>query len=335
MSAPPALPDIATLTTAFEHLYAIKYYFVACGVVLFLDIGLTFDLEVEYIWSRKWGLFTILWVCLRYIPPLMEIVVIDALFDPSWTPQVCARFLAFPGSYSLVCVGLVQCVFALRMYALYGGRRSVLLAFLLFFIGEVAFMAVFINHTTLLPDPPGVVGCAGGGSFGSRGAVAFWGPAFIFDVVVFAMTIYKSYKTLQGSKSLGLLGVVLRDGSIYFVIVAIISVVNMMTMIFAPLDLLSVNASLATTLPVILTNRLVLNLRASDVDHETADSLPPSQSVGSSMTFQRNSTVESSNTWAFGSVIDVLGGTIAKKAHAFEFELESSMSFNPRGSSDS
>jgi hypothetical protein len=46
----------------------------------------------------------------------------------------------------------------------------------------------------------------------SRGAAAFWGPSVVFDVVVFALIVYKSSVTIKHNRSLGMLGILLRDG---------------------------------------------------------------------------------------------------------------------------
>ncbi|KAJ6577337.1 hypothetical protein B0H19DRAFT_1061982 [Mycena capillaripes] len=329
MASPP-VPDINALTTAFEHIRPLPGYS-NLAVVEELHPGLTFDLEVEHIWKQKWGAFTFLWVLLRYIPPLMEIVVLDALFDTSWTPKVlflfsadtavtyislnrsclltrefsCAGWLPFAGTYSLICVTLVQCVFALRMYALFGARRSFLIAFMIFFAAEITFMAFFINHTTLLPDPPGVAGCAGGGAFGSRGAAAFWAPSLIFDVVVFAMTIYKTTQTLKENRSLGLLHTILRDGSLYFTIVVFINLANMLTLLLAPLDLASIHANLATALPVVITNRLVLNLKASRAD--PSSSYAPASGYNSTSGYINQTYDRSATLWSFNAVVNVLG----------------------------
>lgn len=54
--------------------------------------GLTFGDEVEHIWKQNFTAFTVLWALLRYIPPLMEVVVLDSLFDPSWSFAVCSTF---------------------------------------------------------------------------------------------------------------------------------------------------------------------------------------------------------------------------------------------------
>jgi hypothetical protein len=109
----------------------------------------------------------------------------------------------------------------------------------------------FISHTTMLPDPPGVTGCAGGGAFGrlasakypiqhtntsfSRGAAAFWVPSLIFDAVVFAMTISKSISTLKSNRSLGVLGILLRDGSFYFTLVLLYANQSWLTRILVSL----------------------------------------------------------------------------------------------------
>jgi len=51
------------------------------------------------------------------------------------------------------------------------------------------------------------------GDFHSRGGAAFWGPSVFFDIVVFAMTVYKSYVTIKhNTRSFGILRVLLRDG---------------------------------------------------------------------------------------------------------------------------
>jgi len=228
--------------------------------------------------------------------------------------RLCKAWLPFAGTYSFVCVSLVQCVFAIRIYALYRAKKVILIVFGLFLAGELALMAFFINHTTALPNPPGVTGCAGGGAFGSRGAAAFWGPSVLFDVVVFAMTVYKSYVTIKHSRSFGVLGILLRDGSLYFAVIFFVNMVNIFTLIFAPLDLIAVNANLATTLPVVITTRLILNLKATRVDvvsdypssQRTAFRAPGSHAHGSEW-FPANQSNESATLWSFNAILDVLG----------------------------
>ncbi|KAJ7744194.1 hypothetical protein B0H16DRAFT_1560449 [Mycena metata] len=300
---PPGSPGSA-LTFAHEQMWdksqsgllnaqTHKYYFVACAVVLFYDIGVTFDEEVEHIWKQKWGFSTLLWFCLRYVPPLMQIVVLDALFDPSWTAAV-------------VCIGLVQCIFALRTYAMFGGKHSVLVAFALFIAGEVTFMAFFISRTTILPDPPGVTGCAGGGVFGSRGAVAFWAPSFIFDIVIFAMTIYQSYKTFKGSRCLGLIGIMLRDGSLYFCVIFCVNLANMMTLILAPLDLMTIHVNLTTILPVVMTTRLILSLKSS---RAASTDFHPRGSAYTGRCVQTMTQSSLTSKWSVGNVVELVGSS--------------------------
>lgn len=203
---------------------------------------------------------------------------------------------------------------------MYGAKRAVLVAFGLYLAGEIAFMGYFISHTTLLPDPPGVAGCAGGGVFGNRGAAAFWAPSLIFDLVVFTMTMYKSYKTYQGSRSLGVLGILLRDGSLYFAVVFSINLMNMLTLLLAPLDLVSLHANLSTSVPVVITSRLILNLRSSRAaSTETATYPSASRNLSrmQTMSFGTNTAVQSiASKWGLGGILDVLGDS--------KFETETS-----------
>jgi len=59
----------------------------------------------------------------------------------------CQKYLPFVGTYSFVCVSLVQCVFAIRIYAIYGGKKLILIVFALFFVGELSLIAVSLFST--------------------------------------------------------------------------------------------------------------------------------------------------------------------------------------------
>ncbi|KAJ6561788.1 hypothetical protein B0H19DRAFT_1142629 [Mycena capillaripes] len=170
---------------------------------------------------------------------------------------------------------------------------------MIFFAAEIAFMAFFINHTTFRPDPPGVVGCGGGRAIGkssSRGAAAFWAPSLIFDVVVFAMTT----QTLKENRSLGILHIILRDGSLYFTSLA-------------PLDLTTIHANLATALPVVITNRLVLNLKASRA--ESSSSYVPASGYNSTAGYINQTYDRTAILWSFNAVVNALGTRSERSAY--------------------
>ncbi|KAF7761909.1 hypothetical protein Agabi119p4_9901 [Agaricus bisporus var. burnettii] len=90
--------------------------------------------------------------------------------------------------------------------------------------------------------------------------VAPWSSELIFDICVFAMTLWKTL-TLPRGKGLGLLTMIMRDGTLYFAAMATLTVGNVLTFLLGgPLSRGSATI-LVNAVSSMLVSRLLLNLR--------------------------------------------------------------------------
>ncbi|KAH9955844.1 hypothetical protein BC827DRAFT_826161 [Russula dissimulans] len=178
---------------------------------------------------------------------------------------------------------LILCL--IRVYALYG-RSQRMLAFLSF-AGLMSFVAatgaiLAGRHAggEIIPVLSSFVGCSQytppvGGRYG---AIA-WTGVTVFDSIVFTLTLYKAFTIGRGIR---LLDVIVRDGTIYFSVLFIMNLANILSLRYSPpllktatptltnvfvsIQPLMIFASvsiliIASRLSITLVSRLVLNLR--------------------------------------------------------------------------
>jgi len=85
-----------------------------------------------------------------------------------------------------------------------------------------------------------------------------WTGVLIFDSVIFSLTLYKA---LTIGREIPLLDVIVRDGAMYFSVLFVVNLVNILMIRFSPPSLKHSLETLTNVLSTILSFRLVLNLR--------------------------------------------------------------------------
>ncbi|KII84038.1 hypothetical protein PLICRDRAFT_46379 [Plicaturopsis crispa FD-325 SS-3] len=189
----------------------------------------------------------------------------------------------------LVAQSVVLLIFVLRTYALYGCSRKVLVSLSSLALAVVIGYAFLIVWTMIFSiqnwdDFDGI-------SFTGMSCLElmespswiFWLGLFIFDIVVLVMTLAKTYKVSRElratPKRMPLASLMLRDGSIYFVMMAVLHLANIVpslaelwsqppdmlefftSLIFYDIGSISGPLSILTNcVSVTLTSRLMLNL---------------------------------------------------------------------------
>jgi len=92
---------------------------------------------------------------------------------------------------------------------------------------------------------------------GRTSAIA-WAGLSVFDSVIFSLTLYKAFMIGRGIR---LLDVIVRDGTMYFLVLSIMNFVNIFNLRFSPPLLRSSTTTLTNVLSTAVVSRLVLNLR--------------------------------------------------------------------------
>ncbi|KAH7878197.1 uncharacterized protein C8R40DRAFT_1167601 [Lentinula edodes] len=87
-----------------------------------------------------------------------------------------------------------------------------------------------------------------------------WGGMLLFDFLVFSLTLYKAL-TLQRDSRMTLLSVLMRDGTIYFGVMAISIIGNMLTFLLGSSQTRGMATTFTNSISSIMISRLMFNLR--------------------------------------------------------------------------
>jgi len=263
---PPTLPEV------FAHLLAAKYFQLAPFVVLVYEHMLTFGEEVERIWKQKFTGASFLFLVNRYGTLLQFIVIIVAFQDPQWTGLACSRFVAFEGSTTIALIAVCELIMILRIYALYRRSNRILLFLGTLWIAQITISSIGISNGFALPLPPGFVGCI----FTGKKAIfpAIWVSPVVTDGVMFLLTLNRSREFLKKSGTAPTLYIFVRDGTIYFLIICIANLLNILIYFLAEVDLKPIGASFSQLATSVMISRLVLNLRSGKDNPEPYGSAP-------------------------------------------------------------
>ncbi|KDR84644.1 hypothetical protein GALMADRAFT_262786 [Galerina marginata CBS 339.88] len=221
-----------------------EFAFVCCSIasvaLLIWDHVITFGREVHSMWGRKFSGPTVLYGLLRY-GTLFEKIAI--MFLASWymTPHGCdlaVHFQIFPMILRSIGFGLFS---ALRVYAL---RRNqwplAAFVFLLCFPSIITPAYVYAHQTS-----PGVdrYGCElsylASPTVHARMRIAGIVADILGETIVIVVTVSRTFRLRnqivpleEEKKRPGLMQLLLRDGSIYFAALLVLSLADMLVLVF-------------------------------------------------------------------------------------------------------
>ncbi|RDB26178.1 hypothetical protein Hypma_006408 [Hypsizygus marmoreus] len=252
------------LIHSYLHLFAISF--------LFYDHLVTFGNEVDYLWRRPktqsayWFFFN------RYFAFFGNIAVTILGF----TTLPAQRFAFAAHSFNFTTASLSQlqtvlvCVLlTLRIYALY----SCSLRILAYMVGSGAILvgvscwALFGQKSAPAEQGSGChIGLSSDTAIRLAGA---WEALFVYDSILFTLTMIKTWRGRHdfsiNRASVPIIYLIFRDGAIYFAVMALANLANIMTFYFCGPFMRGGLSTFASAISVTMMSRLMLNL------HETAD----------------------------------------------------------------
>ncbi|KAI0820324.1 hypothetical protein BC628DRAFT_1413134 [Trametes gibbosa] len=252
-------------------------YWSSCAIaLLFYDYLLTFRRELRFVWGRKFSAATALFVLNRYLIVLLYLV--DLVTQFPIIPETCAC----PGVGRFITVlevmpYIIWATFsALRGYAL--SRRNVIIGITIFVLSLVpaGVNAYFFSTFTFMNlDPPNNCTALSDITPELSKTLTIVSRACLMaaDVLIIIVTWISTYRLGRASRDLHIgasFGVqLLRDGTIYFVVLVAMNIVHMVLNTIQPNNFVqqaSYVTILENPLTSILISRFILNLRAID-DH--------------------------------------------------------------------
>ncbi|KAF5381177.1 hypothetical protein D9757_009446 [Collybiopsis confluens] len=256
------------------------YLDLAGFVILIYDCILTFDREVQLFWSwHKTGFGSMLFYVNRYLTLLGMIPYFYLSGGPrkSIDDDAVAIYL----EALIFAIQIVTSVlFILRLYALYGGNIRIAIFLTAVLLGVIinAFVQLFKENQDSSENelPPAVANQVGSLQpysipdvkgvterfhFRALHMVYIWIGIFIFDICVFALTVYKTLKMWRENSRGGIGMIIMRDGLMYFVVIALINLANIFVFAFGQEFTRDLIPVLATILGSSMMSRMLLNMR--------------------------------------------------------------------------
>ncbi|KAJ6571460.1 hypothetical protein B0H19DRAFT_1130026 [Mycena capillaripes] len=251
----------AIITQNYCHIFAM--------VFVYWDFLLKLDSEVQYMWKcpKTFGAF--LFFIIRYIAPASNApVVVLSFFNLS--PLKCSR-LNLGHQILLFCTQiLVSIVMIQRMYALYNRDRRILWGLSGIATSLAGFIVWLMQNQDSIPLTV-VPGCYHDVSRATSLRLAgAWGALFLFDSIIFTLTICNAYWTrkrlgTQAQVDMPIHTLIIRDGAIYFAAIALANLANIVTFIIEGPFIPGSLTIFTTCISITMVCRLMLNI------HETAD----------------------------------------------------------------
>jgi len=236
----------------------------AASVTTLYDHILTFDLEVEYIWKRRWTHLKALFILARYFGDFLLISICVVFLNPDVGSTFCDVGLKFVGTGSMVVILITQVIMQLRIKAMYDKVMSRVIT--IFWILEVlAVLALGIASLAAIDVTPytlqGIRMC--NSTYLPPFAFLFWVPIIVFEAFLFSLALrmaYHNFLEIGSWRGVSLLHVVLRDNFIFFVIAFASYIITAATWLTANPRYFTVPGSFTCAFTTIMGCRLILNL---------------------------------------------------------------------------
>ncbi|KAJ7866041.1 hypothetical protein B0H14DRAFT_2733439 [Mycena olivaceomarginata] len=252
--------EVQPAGTAAQRIRLLDYGHLIGLTLLYFDHLITLDIEIDLLWRRRKS-FSAYWFFINRYFGFFSGIAVAALPFSTLSTKACMRYSVFREIVLLVTQTIAGIIMIIRVYALYGRNRRIL--WFMFGIGMCVVVVTVYSVTQQHASRPMVLG---GCHFELTEKTAYhlagsWEGLFLFDTVVFGLTVYNAYRT--GRKmipSLNLHALVVRDGAVYFGIMALANLANIASYYFSGPILPGSLATFASCISVTMISRLILNL---------------------------------------------------------------------------
>ncbi|KIO16503.1 hypothetical protein M407DRAFT_33858 [Tulasnella calospora MUT 4182] len=257
---------VAEIREIAKHFTVSRYMIVAGFVILLYDHFLTIKEEIEFVWRRPKNLISWIFLFNRYLTPaVIAIDIYDKLGGAkdlsvavivTWViSEIVFHFASHASIHALVVIR-VNALWGNRpaiRWSLYGGWFVYAVTSL-----SIALTAALQHVATFHPDPLINI-CF---SIVSKFVLWVWVPPIILESVLFSLTVAKSIQqSRRAISSTPIAYVLYRDGALYFVVITLCSIFNLIVWEWLPLSYFALAEYFTLALVNAMASRLILNLR--------------------------------------------------------------------------
>ncbi|KAF8151938.1 hypothetical protein K438DRAFT_1688036, partial [Mycena galopus ATCC 62051] len=207
----------------------VRYMHVSSVAILVFDYALMLNLEVSLIWRSKWSLPKILFLLSRYSTVFDVPLVLYYSITPVVSVQHCAQLHEGVSWGTVFGISVAEAILVMWTYALSGCRRSVLIIFTSIWAAGVSatiiLVALFVRSAVYEPPPlPGIPGCYLAAANKADVVLPFV-IVLINDTAIVAYTLYLGINKYRHART-PLVVTLYRDGISYYVLLCIVSLLN-------------------------------------------------------------------------------------------------------------
>lgn len=187
-----------------------------------------------------------------------------SLVTDAWSPALCKHMFFWEPVGALISTVLSQMILGSRIYAVYAQDKKVGCLLALILAVEIAVGGFSISTTSPPPNIPGPSTPPCGAIMGPDGwLISFWSIPILYDTIAFLLTAWKAFEFWRREINTPLFSIIWRDGVLYFFAIFSMNVINIAIILTVPKVLRSVNLTPTLIFEIVLSCRLVLNLRGS------------------------------------------------------------------------
>ncbi|KIL57904.1 hypothetical protein M378DRAFT_358522 [Amanita muscaria Koide BX008] len=258
--------------------------YLSCSVLIVYEYFLHFGAEVEYFWKQRWSLAKCLFLWSRYYSVAYNISNAVVFMQPRPSFDVSNTFFHWQNTGAALQTITTHVLLELRLWAMYGSTRKVLLLFALLTIGEALSMGLVLG----IPNPnligtnepfPGVFICADSDpNNGSHWVVYYWVAICAIELILLSLALRKAWEHREASGSI-IMKRLTAESAIYFIAYVRYSVTgpfrlmfcrifwiyiaNMILWIINRITLDEFGTAFSFVLPSIFANRLLISARSA------------------------------------------------------------------------
>jgi len=259
MSGPPGF----TFDQALAAVKVSNYAQVAAAALVTYDAFLTLEDEVHLIWRRRWGFGTAIYFLNRYGVPVQAGLNIVAILDANLSLDACYSWNVWSTWIIPIVLMLIESLLVMRVSSMYSTRWVTIPLVVLYILGAATMLAitgVVMEGVEAGPSPaPVVTGCVLNGS--AEFFWAMWIPSLVLETTMLFLTIARTARHLRKRAAMSVMHVILRDGVVYFCVIFVSMLSNLLVYLCAPPLYFSLLSQLMLSLSSMVAVRLFLNLR--------------------------------------------------------------------------
>jgi hypothetical protein len=262
-----------------------RFSTLAASTIIVYDHLITFDQEIELVWNAPWSMGKILFFLNRYYPLCVVAFNQYTLFTTDLTDELCMIWLRWQGWSALGACMIAEIILQLRLYALYFLDKKVLFFMVVSFLATSACSAfimgkVLSNFTVQSHLIPGLPFCIPIKI--PSYLYAFWIPILAFESLLCGMALFRGFQAFRYRRSVfqagrHLVTLLLRDSIIYYLVVFVTYLVNLLLWSTGEAGLIEIPAGFTIAMSCVMGNRLILNVRC--MKREMEDSIEGEKSI--------------------------------------------------------